>query len=129
MLFRSHAPEAHAEAAHEPEAHVEPEHVEEVHADEPAVVPAGVDPEATIHTTVIIQGVPGFSRASHLQRTIQQVAGVSDAKANGYERGILTLDVAHQAKVVVKRALLRLDGMRLRVVEEGPGTVTLQTEL
>ena len=55
--------------------------------------------------------------------------GVSDAKANGYERGILTLDVAHQAKVVIKRALLRLDGMRLRVVEEGPGTLTLQTEL
>ena len=63
------------------------------------------------------------------KRTIQQVEGVSDAKANGYERGILTLDVAHQAKVVIKRALLRLDGMRLRVVEEGPGTLTLQTEL
>ncbi len=92
-------------------------------------VPEGIDPEATVHTTVVIQGVPGFSRALHLQRTIQQVAGVSDAKANGYERGILTLDVAHQGKVVIKRALVRLDGMRLRVVEEGPGTLTLQTEL
>ena len=63
-------------------------------ADEPVVAQEGVDPDATIHTTVVIQGVPGFSRALHLQRTIQQVEGVSDAKANGYERGILTLDVS-----------------------------------
>jgi hypothetical protein len=77
----------------------------------------------------VIQGVPGFSRALHLQRTIQQVAGVSDAKASGYERGILTLDVAHDGQVSIKRALVRLDGMRLRVVEEGPSTLTLQTDL
>ncbi|MBU6289659.1 MAG: hypothetical protein KGS10_15985, partial [Chloroflexi bacterium] len=74
-----------------------------------ATTAAFVDPKAHVHTTVVIQGVPGFSRALTLQRAIQQIDGVVDAKADGYERGLLTLDVVHEARVAIPAALMRAD--------------------
>ncbi len=129
---------SHAVAEAAVEAVVAPEDVDEAGEEPteeangaPAVEgPAsGIDPDAILQTTITIQGVPGFSRALHLQRTIQQVPGVADAKANGYERGILTLEVSHQGRVALRGALTRLAGMRLRLVEEAPGSLTFQTEL
>ena len=101
------------------------EHVDDDHHIE---VPEGTDPDAIVRTTVVIAGVPGFSRALALQRTITQVEGVTEAKANGYERGILTLEVSHKVVVPLRGRLIKLDGVRLRFVDETDGVLNLTTD-
>ncbi|HAN15690.1 MAG TPA: hypothetical protein DCP73_08940, partial [Chloroflexi bacterium] len=91
-------------------------------------VPEGSDPDAIVRTTVVIAGVPGFSRALALQRTIAQVDGVSEAKANGYERGILTLEISHKVVVPLRGRLTKLDGVRLRFVSDVDGVLNLTTD-
>ena len=91
-------------------------------------VPEGSDPDAIVRTTVVIAGVPGFSRALALQRTIAQVDGVSEAKANGYERGILTLEISHKVVVPLRGRLTKLDGVRLRFVSDIDGVLNLTTD-
>ena len=91
-------------------------------------VPEGSDPDAMVRTTVVIAGVPGFSRALALQRTIAQVDGVSEAKANGYERGILTLEISHKVVVPLRGRLTKLDGVRLRFVSDIDGVLNLTTD-
>ena len=86
-------------------------------------VPEGSDPDAIVRTTVVIAGVPGFSRALALQRTVAQVDGVSEAKANGYQRGILTLEISHKVVVPLRGRLTKLDGVRLRFAEDINGTL------
>jgi len=86
-------------------------------------VPEGSDPDAIVRTTVVIAGVPGFSRALALQRTIAQVDWVSEAKANGYQRGILTLEISHKVVVPLRGLLTKLDGVRLRFAEDINGTL------
>lgn len=72
-------------------------------------VSASANSTARVHTTIAIRGVPSSSRALKLQRAIQQIDGVVDAKADGYERGLLTLDVVHEARVAIPAALMRAD--------------------
>ncbi len=141
------APEEHAEAASE---HIAPDGdlvdtaMKEImdeggpeapepdadHADDDqhVEVPEGSDPDAIVRTTVVIAGVPGFSRALALQRTIAQVEGVTEAKANGYERGILTLEISHKVVVPLRGRLTKLDGVRLRFVDETSGVLNLTTD-
>ena len=103
----------------------EPDHADDDHHVE---VPEGSDPDAIVRTAVVIAGVPGFSRALALQRTIAQVDGVSEAKANGYERGILTLEIAHKVVVPLRGRLTKLDGVRLRFVSDIDGVLNLTTD-
>ncbi|RLT56029.1 MAG: hypothetical protein DWI69_04380, partial [Chloroflexi bacterium] len=91
-------------------------------------VPEGSDPDAIVRTTVVIAGVPGFSRALALQRTIAQVDGVSEAKANGYERGILTLEISHKVVVPLRGRLTKLDGVRLQFVSDTDGVLNLTAD-
>ena len=91
-------------------------------------VPEGSDPDAIVRTTVVIAGVPGFSRALALQRTIAQVDGVSEAKANGYERGILTLEISHKVVVPLRGRLTKLDGVRLLFVSDIDGVLNLTAD-
>ena len=100
------------------------------HADDDHHVelPEGVDPDAIIRTTVVIAGVPGFSRALALQRSIAQVAGVTEAKANGYERGILMLEISHKVVLPVRARLTKLEGVRLRFVSDVDGVLNLTAD-
>lgn len=101
----------------------------------PAPSPGAVAPEDAPsaapeigRTSVVISGVPGFSRALALQRAVQQVAGVTEAKAIGYERGVLGLDVQHDAAVDLAARFTALPGIRLRLVESAPGQLQLSAE-
>ncbi len=96
--------------------------------DQHVEVPEGTDPDAIVRTAVVIAGVPGFSRALALQRTIAQVEGVTEAKANGYERGILTLEISHKVVVPLRGRLTKLDGVRLRFVDETDGILNMTTD-
>jgi hypothetical protein len=76
----------------------------------------------------MISGVPGFSRALALQRAVGQLPGVSEAKALGYERGVLGLDVHHEAGADLAARATSMPGVRLRVVDSSPGQLQLAIE-
>ena len=69
--------------------------------------------------------MPSFSRALTLQRSIEQIDGVVDLKAREFARGLLTLEVVHEARIAFSAALLRIDDLRLRLVDESSSLVTL----
>jgi len=79
-------------------------------------------------TSVVISGVPGFSRALALQRAMQQLPGVTEAKALGYERGVLGLDVHHEPGADLADRATTLPGIRLRLVDQSPGQLQLAIE-
>jgi hypothetical protein len=59
---------------------------------------------------------------------MQQLPGVSEAKALGYERGVLGLDVHHEAGADLASRATSLPGIRLRVVDSTPGQLQLAIE-
>lgn len=99
-------PAAEAEAA--PAADVEP-----------------ASPPPWTQTAVLIAEIPGFSRALGLQRAIQGVEGVREAKAIGYEKGVLSLEVTHEPDQELLNQLLALPGYRLRVLRADPESIEL----
>ncbi len=81
-----------------------------------------------MRTSVVISRVPGFSRALALQRAIQQLPGVTEARALGYERGVLDLEVQHDGSLDLAAQVTDLPGIRLTVVENNPGQLQLAAE-
>ena len=77
---------------------------------------------------MVISKVPGFSRALALQRAIQGLPGVTEARALGYERGVLDLEVQHDGSVDLADRVVNLPGIRLTVVESTPGQLQLSAE-
>ena len=77
---------------------------------------------------VVISSVPGFSRALQLQRLIQQLDGVHDARAIGYERGALSLEIEHEGALQLRDALLALPNVQLNLVSEEDGSLELAYE-
>jgi hypothetical protein len=79
-------------------------------------------------TSLVISGVPGFSRALALQRSIGQLPGVTEAKAIGYERGVLGLEVQHDGSLNLAERVTTLPGIRLTITESAPGQLQLSAE-
>jgi hypothetical protein len=79
-------------------------------------------------TSVVISGVPHFSRARALWQAIQKVPGVSEAKAINYQGGVLALDVQHEPAADLPAHFANLTGLRLRVTEASPGRLLLTAE-
>jgi hypothetical protein len=79
-------------------------------------------------TSVVISSVPGFSRALAFQRALSVLPGIEEAKAIGYERGVLGMEVQHDPDMDLAEALTTLPGIRLRVVESAPGQLHLSAE-
>lgn len=107
--------------------------LQEIVRDLPVVAPvragtaASTAPEIS-RTSVVISGVAGFSRALALQRDVQQVAGGTEAKVTDYSRGVLGLDVQHEAAVDLAACFASLPGIRLHLVESAPGQLQLSVE-
>jgi len=90
--------------------------------------PPAAAPSGPTRTSVVISKVPGFSRALALQRAIQGLPGVTEARALGYERGVLDLEVQHDGAVDLADRVVNLPGVRLTVVESTPGQLQLSAE-
>jgi hypothetical protein len=54
--------------------------------------------------------------------------GVTEARALGYERGVLDLEVQHDGTVDIADRIVDLPGIRLTVVESAPGQLQLAAE-
>ena len=74
---------------------------------------------------MVITGVPHFSRARALWQAIQEVPGVSEAKAINYQGGVLALEVQHDPALDLSGSVTELPGLRLRVPETAPGELRL----
>ena len=85
-------------------------------------------PEGTERTAVVITGVPHFSRARALWQAIQEVPGVSEAKAINYQGGVLALEVQHDPALDLSGSVTELPGLRLRVSETAPGELRLAAD-
>ncbi|HEX2325974.1 MAG TPA: hypothetical protein VHQ00_11295 [Chloroflexota bacterium] len=85
-------------------------------------------PEGTERTAVVITGVPHFSRARALWQAIQEVPGVSEAKAINYQGGVLALEVQHDPALDLSGSVTDLPGLRLRVSETAPGELRLAAD-
>ena len=85
-------------------------------------------PEGTERTSVVITGVPHFSRARALWQAIQEVPGVSEAKAINYQGGVLALEVQHDPALDLSGSVTELPGLRLRVSETAPGELRLTAD-
>jgi hypothetical protein len=85
-------------------------------------------PEGTERTSVVITGVPHFSRARALWQAIQEVPGVSEAKAINYQGGVLALEVQHDPALDLTGSVTDLPGLRLRVSETAPGELRLAAD-
>jgi hypothetical protein len=83
---------------------------------------------ALTKTSVVISGVPGFSRALAVQRAFQQLRGVSEVKGLGYDRGVLGLEVQHDTSLDLAAHVTELRGVRLRVVASSAGRLQLAAE-
>jgi hypothetical protein len=77
---------------------------------------------------VVITGVPHFSRARALWQAIQEVPGVSEAKAINYQGGVLALEVQHDPALDLSGSVTELPGLRLRVSETAPGELRLTAD-
>jgi hypothetical protein len=84
--------------------------------------------DALVRTSVVISGVPGFSRALAVQRAFQQLGGVREVKGLGYDRGVLGLEVQHDASLDLAARATELPGVRLRVVASSAGRLQLAAE-
>jgi hypothetical protein len=89
---------------------------------------AGMASEGEGRTSVVISGVPGFSRALALQRAFTALPGVVEAKAIGYERGMLGLEVQHDPGADLAALAAGMPGMPLRVVDASSGQLQLSAE-
>ena len=118
-------PPASAAEAAPPAEPARPEHSLAA-ATTPAPAPAAAG--GPTRTSVVISKVPGFSRALALQRAIQGLSGVTEARALGYERGVLDLEVQHDGAVELAERVVNLPGIRLTVVENTPGQLQLAAE-
>ncbi|HEU5317524.1 MAG TPA: hypothetical protein VFX49_15535, partial [Chloroflexota bacterium] len=87
--------------------------------------PAPTAPPVIVKTTVLISRVTAVPRALALQRAVQQVAGVAEVKAAGYEQSVLTLQVMHEARVNLVEQVTRLRGFPLRLVDSSLGRLHL----
>ena len=88
----------------------------------PAVAPT------VVKTLLVVSRVTGFPRALGLQRAVQQIPGVTDAKAIGYEHGVLNLQVQHEARVNLADHVTHLRGHPLKLIESSLGRLQLAAE-
>ncbi|MGH2371266.1 MAG: hypothetical protein ACRDI2_24080, partial [Chloroflexota bacterium] len=82
----------------------------------------------TSRTSVVISGLPHFSRARALWQAIQQLPGVLEAKTIDYQGGVLALEVQHEPAVDLPAHVTDLTGLRLRVTDSAPGQLHLAAE-
>ena len=81
-----------------------------------------------VKTLLVVSRVTGFPRALALQRAVQQIPGVTDAKAIGYEHGVLNLQVQHEARVNLAEQVTQLRGFPLKLIESSLGRLQLAAE-
>ena len=81
-----------------------------------------------VKTLLVVSRVTGFPRALALQRAVQQIPGVTDAKAVGYEHGVLNLQVQHEARVNLAEQVTQLRGFPLKLIESSLGRLQLAAE-
>ena len=93
-----------------------------------ATTPAPTTPPVLIKTLLVVSRVTGFPRALALQRAVQKIPGVADAKAIGYEHAVLNLQVMHEARVNLAERVTQLPGFPLRLVESSLGRLQLAAE-
>lgn len=79
-------------------------------------------------TSMVISGLPHFSRARALWQAIQEVPGVAEAKAINYQGGVLALEVQHEPALDLPASVTDLQGLRLRVTEAAPGHLRLTAD-
>ncbi len=89
---------------------------------------AATTPPVIIKTLLVVSRVTGFPRALALQRSVQKIPGVTDAKAVGYEHAVLNLQVMHEARVNLAERVTQLPGFPLRLVESSLGRLQLAAE-
>src|SRR5688500_12880690 len=78
-----------------------------------------------VKTLLVVSRVTGFPRALALQRAVQQIPGVADAKAVGFEHGVLNLQVQHEARVNLAEHVTSLRGFPLKLIESSLGRLQL----
>jgi hypothetical protein len=89
---------------------------------------AGNGGTAGQRTSLVISGVPHFSRARALWQAIQDLPGVAEAKTLSYQSGMLAMEVQHDPTLDLSAVVPDLPGMRLRVVEASAGQLRLTAE-
>ena len=93
-----------------------------------AAAPATAMPKIVVKTVLVISRVQGFPRALALQRAIEQIAGVVDAKALGFEHNVLNLQVQHDAYVNLAERVTDMPGFPLSVINSSLGRLQLAAE-
>ena len=81
-----------------------------------------------VRTLLVVSRVTGFPRALALQRAVQQIPGVTDAKAVGFEQGVLNLQVQHEARVNLAEQVTQLRGFPLKLIDSSLGRLQLAAE-
>ena len=94
----------------------------------PAPAPTSSAASIIVKTLLVVSRVTGFPRALALQRAVQQIPGVTDAKAVGYEHGVLNLQVQHEARVNLAEHVTSLRGFPLKLIESSLGRLQLAAE-
>ncbi len=98
----------------------------------PAATPAApVAPPANrivVRTVLVIARVVGFPRALALQRAIEQIPGVVETKAAGFEHSVLNLHVQHDAMVNLAEEIAHLSGFPLTITNSSLGRLQLALE-
>lgn len=90
--------------------------------------PAGRSGADHARTSMVISGLPHFSRARALWQAIQEVPGVAEAKAINYQGGVLAIEVQHVPALDLPASVADLQGLRLRVTEATPGHLSLTAD-
>lgn len=90
--------------------------------------PATATPKIVVRTVLVISRVQGFPRALALQRAIEQIGGVVDAKALGFEHNVLNLQVQHDAYVNLAERVTDMPGFPLSVINSSLGRLQLAAE-
>ncbi len=90
--------------------------------------PAGRSEADHARTSMVISGLPHFSRARALWQAIQEVPGVAEAKAINYQGGVLAIEVQHVPALDLPASVSDLQGLRLRVTEATPGHLSLTAD-
>ena len=96
-------------------------------AAKPAAAPSAAA-SVIVRTLLVVSRVTGFPRALALQRAVQQIPGVTDAKAVGFEQGVLNLQVQHEARLNLAERVTQLRGFPLKLIDSSLGRLQLAAE-
>jgi hypothetical protein len=96
--------------------------------------PAAAPPSPTsaskilVRTAVTVSRVMGFPRALALQRAIEQLPGVAEVKALGFEHNVLNLSIQHEASANLAELVSHVPGFQLSVTNSSLGRLQLASE-